>query len=72
MASAIAKRPSDHDWEDKRDLLESLYAKSSMRDVMDHMKVHFGWDAKYAARVEVAISEVFTDLMAGRTSTKSG
>ncbi|KAL8785847.1 MAG: hypothetical protein Q9195_008471 [Heterodermia aff. obscurata] len=46
MASAIIKRPSDDDWKDHQDLLESLYAKGSMRDVMNHMKVHFGWDVK--------------------------
>ena len=49
MASASIKHLSDHSWEDNRDLLEDLYAKGSMRDVMNHMKVHFGWDSKYAA-----------------------
>lgn len=72
MASAITKRPSDHDWESNRDLLEDLYTNGSMRDVMSHMKVHFGWDAKYAAWVEATITEILTDLMPGRTSTKSG
>ena len=49
MAPAIIKHLSDHDWEDNRDLLESLYAKASMRYVMNYMKVNFGWDVKYAA-----------------------
>ena len=49
MASAMTKRPSDDDWKDHKNLLERLYAKGSMRDVMNHMKDHFGWDVKYAA-----------------------
>ena len=72
MSSAITKRLSDYDWESNRDLLEELYTKGSMPNVMKHMKVHFGWDVKYAAWVEATIPEISTDLRAGRTSTKSG
>ena len=58
MASAVSKRPSDQDWEDNRSLLEDLYVKGSMRDVMNHMQVHFKWDVKYVAWSEAESADI--------------
>jgi len=40
-------QPTDQDWKDNRSLLENLYNRGTMRNVMDHMERQFGWDVKY-------------------------